>query len=82
MAEPQLSVRSGRARELAYRLAKHERRSIAEVVERALEMYQTQQLGKEPAESFFQRLARDYGTEFDLETVIREERKPNPGIDL
>ena len=41
MAEPQLSVRSARARELAHRLAKRERRTVAEVVERALEAYDT-----------------------------------------
>ena len=37
MAAPQLSVRSAKARDLAHRLARRERRSIAEIVERALE---------------------------------------------
>jgi hypothetical protein len=37
MAVPQLSVRSSKARELAHRLARRENRSIAEVIERALE---------------------------------------------
>ena len=40
MAEPQLSVRSAKARDLAHRLARREHRSIADVVERALEAYE------------------------------------------
>lgn len=39
MAEPQLSVRSAKARALAHSLAKKERRSISQVLERALELY-------------------------------------------
>lgn len=39
MPQPQLSVRSARARTLAHRLAKKERRSVSQVVERALELY-------------------------------------------
>jgi uncharacterized protein (UPF0276 family) len=35
MAEPQLSVRSARARALAHRLARRERRTVADIVERA-----------------------------------------------
>ncbi|UHD17947.1 type II toxin-antitoxin system VapB family antitoxin [Thiocapsa bogorovii] len=82
MAEPQLSVRSAKARELAHRLARYERRSVAEVVERALEMYQARQLGHEPARAFYERLARDCATDVDLEALVREERKPHTGIDL
>jgi hypothetical protein len=82
MAEPQLSVRSAKARELAHRLARYEHRSVAEVVERALEMYQARQLGHEPARDFYERLARDCATDVDLEALIREERKPHTGIDL
>ena len=37
LPEPPLSVRSARARDLAHRLARRERRSIADIVERALE---------------------------------------------
>jgi len=40
MAEPQLSVRSAKARDVARRLARREHRSIADVVERALEAYE------------------------------------------
>jgi hypothetical protein len=44
ISEPQLSVRSAKARGLSHRLARYEHRSVAEVVERALEMYQARQL--------------------------------------
>jgi hypothetical protein len=49
MAEPQLSVRSAKARDLARRLARREHRSIADVVERALEAYEIREAGREPA---------------------------------
>jgi len=61
MAEPQLSVRSAKARDLARR----EHRSIADVVERALEAYEA-------------RVANDCGSDLDLEAVIRESRKVHP----
>lgn len=82
MAEPQLSVRSARARALAHELAKRERRSIARVVEAALELYAGKEAVREPAESFYRRIARDYGTDLDLDAVIREDREPHEGIDL
>ena len=49
MAEPQLSVRSARARDLAHRLALRENRTIAEIVERALESYAEREAEREPA---------------------------------
>src|SRR6516162_219719 len=52
MAEPQLSVRSAKARDLARRLARREHRSIADVVERALEAYEIREAGREPASAF------------------------------
>ncbi|WP_428675413.1 type II toxin-antitoxin system VapB family antitoxin [Reyranella sp.] len=82
MAEPQLSVRSAKARDLAHRLARRERRSIAEIVERALEAYEIRETGREPASSFYARLSRDYGTDIDLDTVIRKARRINPGPKL
>ncbi len=82
MPEPQLSVRSAKARDLAHRLARRERRSIADIVERALEAYEAREAGREPAASFYARIARDYGTDIDLDEVIRENRKPNTGLDL
>ena len=80
MAEPQLSVRSARARDMAHRLARRERRSVAEIVERALEAYDIAQTGREPAPEFYARVSRDFGVDIDLEKVIRENRSPNEGI--
>jgi hypothetical protein len=82
MAEPQLSVRSAKARDLAHRLARRERRSIADIVERALEAYEVREAGREPAPVFYARLSAARGTDVDLEAVIRESRKPHVGIDL
>lgn len=82
MSEPQLSVRSARARALAHRLARRERRTIADIVERALEAYEVAQTGREPAAGFYSRLSRDYGTDIDLDTVVHEHRKANTGPNL
>ncbi|KAA0692640.1 plasmid stabilization protein [Neorhizobium sp. P12A] len=82
MVEPQLSVRSAKARDLAHRLARRENRSIAEIVERALEAYDIRETGREPASSFYRRLSEKSGTDIDLEDVIREGRQPHKGIDL
>lgn len=82
MAEPQLSVRSAKARDLAHRLARREKRSIADVVERALEAYEIRETGREPASAFYARLSASFGTDIDLEAVITKERKVNKGPDL
>ena len=82
MAEPQLSVRSAKARDLARRLARREHRSIADVVERALEAYEIRETGREPATAFYARLAHEYGSDLPLESVIRESRRIDPGPDL
>jgi hypothetical protein len=82
MAEPQLSVRSAKARDLAHRLARRENRSIADVVERALEAYEIREAGREPAASFYARLSASCSTDIDLETVIKEGRKVHKGPDL
>ena len=82
MAEPQLSVRSAKARDLAHRLARREHRSIADVVERALESYEVRETGREPAAAFYARLANHHGSEIDLESVIRESRRISEGPDL
>lgn len=82
MAEPQLSVRSAKARDLAHRLARRENRSIADIVERALEAYDTRETDREPASAFYARLSAHYGTDVDLEAVIREARHPHSGPDL
>ncbi len=77
MAEPRLSVRSAKARDLAHRLARREKRSIADIVERALEVYEVREAGREPAASFYARLSSKYGSAIDLESVIRQSRRVN-----
>jgi hypothetical protein len=82
MAEPQLSVRSARARDLAHRLARRENRSVADIVERALEAYEVREVGREPAHAFYGRLTREFGTDIDLTAVVDENRRPHGGPDL
>jgi len=82
MAEPQLSVRSARARDLAHRIARRENRSVADVVERALEAYEIREAGREPASQFYARLSADHRSDPDLDAVIRATRHPHEGPDL
>lgn len=82
MVEPQLSVRSAKARDLAHRLARRERRSVADVVERALEAYEIREAGREPASAFYARLSNEHGSDIDLEAVIRQSRKIDRGPKL
>jgi hypothetical protein len=82
MAEPQLSVRSARARDLAHRLARREQRTVAEVVERALEANEAAEAGREAAASFYSRLNQSFGTDIDMDAVLREQRQAHPGLDL
>ncbi|BAT59198.1 hypothetical protein GJW-30_1_01729 [Variibacter gotjawalensis] len=83
MPEPQLSVRSAKARDLAHRLAQRERRTIADIVERALERYEAAQTGQESPEAFYTRLYQETGEDgVDLQALIDENRKPNPGIEF
>lgn len=81
MAEPQLSVRSAKARDLAHRLARRENRSIADVVERALESYEIREAGREPASTFYARLTNN-GIDIDLESIIKESRQVHSGPNL
>jgi hypothetical protein len=82
MAEPQLSVRSAKARDLAHRLARRERRTIADIVERALEAYEVREVGRESAADFYARVSATSGTDVDLEAVIRADRRAHTGPDL
>jgi hypothetical protein len=82
MAEPQLSVRSAKARDLAHRLARREKRSIADIVERALEAYEVREAGREPATAFYARLSSNFGTDIDLDAIIRNDRRPHKGPKL
>ena len=61
MPEPQLSDRSAKARDLAHELARREGRSVAEIVERALEAYQRREAPHEPPEVFYKRLSETWG---------------------
>jgi hypothetical protein len=79
MTEPQLSVRSARARATAHRLARRERRTVAEVVERALEAYEAAQTGREPATSFYSRLSKEFGADIDLDELTRVHRRVHSG---
>jgi hypothetical protein len=74
--------KSSKALKLAHMLARKERRSIAQVVERASELCAHVEPEREAAQDFYSRISREYGADVDLESVIRTDRKPNPGIDL
>jgi len=82
MAEPQLSVRSARARDLVHRLARREKRTVAEVVERALEAYEAAQTGRETAAKFYARVSRSFWVDVDLDAIVRDQRKAHSGPDL
>lgn len=60
MVKPQLSVRSASARHLAHEFARRERRTVAEVVERALEACRSRadHALQESAADFYRRLAQ------------------------
>lgn len=78
MAEPQLSVRSAKACDLARRLARREKCSITDIVVRALEAYEVPETWREPAGAFYVRLSATCGTEVDIETI----RRTHPGPEL
>ena len=82
MTEPTLSVFSAKARELAFRLVRRESCSVTEIVVRALEFYENRDAEREPAASFYARLAAQGENDIDLEALIKEDRKKHSGIDL
>ena len=82
MPQPQLSVRSARARDLAHELARREHRTVAEIVERALEAYQARDARQESAADFYAHLVRDRGEDVDLDAILQEHRDPHRGLDL
>ncbi len=83
MAEPRLSVRSARARDLAHRLARRENRSVADIVERALEAYEIRETGREPAAAFYARMAAPSDADdIALEAIIKKSRRKHMGVDL
>jgi hypothetical protein len=86
MPAPQLSVRSARARDLAHMLAKRERRTVAQVVELALEAYARPEVerrltGAEFVAKLLERDPKD-AIDIDIEAMIDEHRRPHRGIDL
>ena len=85
MSEAQLSIRSTRALDLARELAQEENRTIAKVVELALEDRARTRKQRESARSFVDmlRVTDPKDTiDIDFEAHIREGRKPHRGIDL
>ncbi|MGY6588622.1 MAG: type II toxin-antitoxin system VapB family antitoxin [Wenzhouxiangella sp.] len=82
MPKPQLSVRSAKARELAHRLAQRERRTVATVVERALEEYEARRSNRPPAAQFYRALTESCATDIDLDAMLEEHRRAHQGIDL
>ena len=82
MADSWLSVRSASAKDLVYRLAKRENCSLAEIVERALELYATHQAQLEPAQTFYRRMSAEAGSDIDLETTIHAGRGTHAGPEL
>lgn len=82
MIAPQLSVRSAKARDIAHRLSRRENRSIADVVERALELYEIRESGREPATNFYARLSVACAVDIDLDAIVAENRTIHPGPSL
>ena len=76
MPEPQLSIRSARARTLAYDLAKKEQRSLSQVVERALEAYaeieHAPSKQKETMAEFWERARRDFALDEEGSRLFEE----------
>ena len=82
MAKPLLSVRSERARNLANKLARRENRSMTDIVERTLEAYATRAPDRERASDFYARISSQFGSDIDLQAIIREEHDVRAGFDL
>ena len=82
MPAPELSVHSARAHDLAHELARRERTTVTEIVERALEAYERRDPAREPPEAFYRRLSETWGEDIDLDALIQDHRRPHPGPDL
>ncbi|WP_198350885.1 hypothetical protein [Flavisphingomonas formosensis] len=81
MTAPQLSVRSARARDLAHRLSRLERRPIHAIVEDALTEYAKRH--PEPSASAFLKRLRVLAVEdVDLEALIEDNRTSHDGVAL
>lgn len=81
MNAPQLSVRSARARDLAHKLSRQERRPIHAIVEDALVEYARRH--PEPSAAAFLKRLKALATEdVDLNALIAENRVPHEGVEL
>lgn len=67
---------------MAHRIAMRENRSVSEIVERALESYETPVPVSEPAAAFYERLHKECAADIDLEAIIRNDRRVHEGTDL
>jgi hypothetical protein len=81
MPEPQLSVRSARARTLAHELSRRERRPIGAIVEDALLLYANAK-GEQSAGAFLRRLRAQAHDDLGLDAEIEAGRIPHAGLDL
>jgi hypothetical protein len=88
MSQSQLSIRSNKAKAMAHKFAEEDRRTITQVIEIALELYETQRpsANKESADQFWNRLVRENHVEgdgdIDLDAIIRASYKPHEPIEL
>ena len=82
MPEAELSVLSARPRDLAHELVIREGRTVAEIVERALEAYRSREASRESAADFYRRLTQGREEDIDLDALLEKHRKPHLGIDL
>ena len=80
--KPQLSVRSEKARELAHRLARRERRTIASIVEIALEEYEARHSERQPAADFYRALQNECAVDSELGALVESHRSPHEAPDL
>lgn len=82
MSEQQLSIRSTKARALAHKLAKKQRRTVSQIVELALEHYAVSNSDRtgESDHSFWARIAAESrevgGVDFDVDAILRDNHKP------
>jgi hypothetical protein len=83
MAEPQLSIRSARARDMAHRIARREGRTVANVVERALDLYAVASGERQSVQGFLAQVSGSLGDDVDaLEAKLAANRAPHRGPTL
>jgi hypothetical protein len=78
MAEPRLSVHSAKARDLAHRLARREHRSSPMSWSAPSKLMKFARRGASRHPLSMRALPNTYGSELDLDAVIRENRKIDP----